>query len=132
MKRAVMTAAAAVALALGGGAATAQDTAPVLSIDDSLICAGLFFAHSTLPENAGYAEGVQTYREVTRVFLDRAKILSAREGKGTEGHNERVAEVAASLVGMVDAATDASGRQAVIAEWQELEDLCIAGGQTPA
>lgn len=130
MKRLTMMAV--VALTLTGGVAAAQDAPPVLSVDDSLICAGLFFAQSTLPENAAYAEGVETYREVTGVFLDRAEILAAREGKGTEGHTERAAEVAASLVGMVDAAPDAAGRQAVIADWQGLEDLCIAGGQIPA
>lgn len=119
------------ALMLSGGSAVAQDAPPVLSVDDSLICAGLFFAQASLPENVSLAENVTTYRQVTTVFLDRAEILAAREGKGVEGHTERVAAVASSLIAMVDAAPDPSGRQAVIAEWQELEDLCIAGGRVP-
>lgn len=122
---------AAAALTLSAGAATAQDAPPVLSVDDSLICAGLFYAQSTLPENAGYAEGVETYRSVTRVFLTRAEMLAAREGKGTEGHTERAAEVATSLIATVDAAADSSARHAVIATWQDLENMCIAGGQVP-
>lgn len=120
------------ALTLSAGAAMAQDAPPVLTVDDSLICAGLFYAHSTLPENASYAEGVQNYREMTRVFLDRAEILASREGKGTDGHIERAAEVATTLIAKVDAAADASGRYAAIAEWQPLEDLCVAGGLQPA
>ena len=130
MKRAIVTAAA--VLALSGGAATAQDAPAALSIDDSLICAGLFFVKSTLPEYADQPGAHRTYREVTDVFLDRAEILAAREGKGVEGHSDRFADVAGALAGMIDAAPDAAGRQAVIFEWQELEDLCIEGGQTPA
>lgn len=130
MFKRLMTAVA--ALALTAGAATAQEAPPVLSIDDSLICAGLAYAHSTLPENAGYADGVKAYQDMTRVFLNRAQILAAREGQGTDGHVERAAEVAQTLLDMVNAAPDASGRYAVIAEWQPLEDMCIAGGQAPA
>ena len=118
----------AIALTITAGA----QTAPVLSVDDSLFCAGLFFAQSTLPENAGYAEGVQAYRDGTRVFLNRAEILAAREGKGTEGHVDRAAEVATALIALVDAAPDASARYAVIAEWQPAENECIAGGREPA
>ncbi|MFN4091273.1 MAG: hypothetical protein ACK4FG_00075 [Brevundimonas sp.] len=130
MFKRLMTAAA--ALTLTAGAARAQEAPPVLSVDDSLICAGLAYAQSTLPENAGYAEGVQAYQEMVRVFLRRAEILAAREGKGTDGHVERAAEVADTLLGQVNAAADASGRYAVIADWQPIEDLCIAGGREPA
>lgn len=119
-------------LALTAGAATAQEAPPVLSVDDSLICAGLAYAQSTLPENAGYADGVKAYQDMVRVFLTRAEILAAREGKGTDGHVERAAEVADTLLAQVNAAADPSGRYAVIADWQPLEDLCIAGGRQPA
>ena len=123
---------AAAVLALTAGAATAQEAPPVLSVDESLICAGLAYVQSTLPENAGYADGVKAYQDMTRVFLTRAEILAAREGKGTEGHVERAAEVADTLLAQVNAAPDASARYSVIAEWQPLEDLCIAGGREPA
>ncbi len=113
------------------GVAAAQN-APVLSVDDSLFCAGLAYAQSTLPENAGYAEGVQAYQDMTRVFLRRAEILAGRLGQGTEGHVERAAEVATALIALVDQAPDASARYRVIAEWQPAEDECIAGGRQPA
>jgi len=126
---------AAFAAALAGPAAAQDQTAPQtapMSIEDSLICAGLFYVHSTLPENASFAEGVETYRNITATFLTRAEILAGREGKPTDGHVERAAEVADMLLGQVNAAPDASARYAVIASWNELEDACIAGGQQPA
>lgn len=120
------------ALAAGLAApAVAQDQAAPLSIDDSLICAGLFFAQSTLPENAGYAEGVEAYRNITATFLTRAEILAGRDGSSTEGHIPRAAEVAELLIAQVDAAPDPAGRYAVISTWSELEEMCIAGGQQP-
>lgn len=121
----------ALALAALGSAAAAQDAAP-LTIDDSLICAGVFYAQSTLPENAGYAEGVENYRSMTRTFLTRAEILAGREGKNTDGHIERAAEVADLLIGRVNAAGDASARLTEINSWQSLEQTCIEGGMKPA
>ena len=112
--------------------AAAQDQAVPLSIDDSLICAGLFYAQSTLPENAGYAEGVEAYRSITATFLTRAEILAGRDGSSTEGHIPRAAEVAELLIATVDAAADPAGRYEVIATWSDLEEMCIAGGQQPA
>ncbi len=128
--KSMIIAVAALAAGLAAPAAAPNQDAP-LSIDDSLICAGLFYAQSTLPENAGYAEGVEAYRNVTATFLKRAEILAVRDGSSTEGHIPRAAEVAELLIGQVDAAADASGRYAVIATWSDLEAMCIAGGQQP-
>ena len=131
MKILLMTAAI-LAVTGSAGAAVAQDPPPVLTVDDSLICAGVFYAQSTLPENAGYPEGVENYRSMTRTFLTRAEILAGREGKGTDGHIERAAQVADMLIGRVDAAADAGARMTEITSWQSLEELCISGGMQPS
>lgn len=128
MKRLMITALS-VALMGAAGSAAAQDAPPVLSIDDSLICAGVFFAQSQLPENAGYPEGVENYRQMTKVFLDRAGILADRTGESTDGHIERAAGVTDTLLTSVNAKTDSLERMDVINSWRPLEDHCIAGGR---
>ena len=101
----------------------------MLSIDDSLICAGVFFAQSQLPENAPYAEGVENYRQMTKVFLDRAAILAGRTGESTDWHIERAAGVTDTLLNGINAKTDPGERMDVILSWRPLEDHCIAGGR---
>lgn len=128
MKR-VMIATMALALVGTAGSAVAQDPAPVLSIDDSLICAGVFFAQSQLPENANYPDGVENYRKMTKVFLDRAAILAGRTGENTDWHIERAATVTDTLLTGINAKTDALERMDVINSWRPLEDHCIAGGR---
>lgn len=127
MKHLLFAASILAASAMGAGAAAAQN-AP-LTIDDSLTCAGIFFTQSQLPENAAYPEGVENYRQMTKVFLDRAGILAGRTGESTEDHIERAASITSMLLGEVDAAEGASARYAVILSWQPAEDECIAGGR---
>lgn len=120
------------AVALMFTAAPVQDApaqnAPVLSIEDSLTCAGLFFAQSQLPENEKIPGAVDNYRQITKVFLDRAAILAERQGLSTDSHIETAASVTDFLLGEVNAKTDQIERYQVIAGWQGAEDECVAGG----
>lgn len=118
------------AFTMGTSPALAQDPA-ALTIDNSILCAGLFFAHSQLPENASYPEGVENYRQLTGTFMRRAEILSERQGLETDTIIERIAAVTTTLIEMVDAAEGDLARMEVITCWNGAEDECIAGGQRP-
>lgn len=115
---------------IGAGSALAQDPAP-LTIDDSILCAGLFFAQSKLPENASYPEGVEVYREFTATFMRRAEILSERQGLPTDTIIERIAETSVSLTAMVDEAEGPMARMDVINGWSAAEKECVDGGLRP-
>lgn len=119
------------AAALASPSAARTQDAPVLSVDDSLICAGLFFAHSKLPENANIPDAVSTYESMTVTMIRRAEILAGRLGESTDGHVDRAAEVADQLLALVDAETTPAARMEQINSWNQLEDLCVAGGSQP-
>jgi len=130
MSKSLGLAAVAAAFVMSANPALAQDPAP-LTIDNSITCAAIFWTHSQLPENAGYADGVEAYREFTATFMRRAEILSEREGLPTDTIIERIAETSVALTAMVDEAEGPMARMEVINSWSAAEKECIDGGLRP-
>ena len=86
-----------IALSLASVGAPSQDPAiEPLDLDDSIACAGIFFAHSRQPEIAAL-DGVQIYEDMTVVFLDRAEALGGRVGLTRENVIERAAGISDQL-----------------------------------
>ncbi|MFW2342710.1 hypothetical protein [Brevundimonas sp.] len=125
----ILSSLAALSLALGG--LSLQDpTVEPLNLEDSISCAGIFFAHSRQPEIAAL-DGVQIYEDMTVVFLDRAETLGARVGLTREDVIERAASISDRLSGILGQQGTPEARESMLEEWFEVEQLCVAGGQLP-
>jgi len=119
------------ALSLAFVGAPSQDPAiEPLDLDDSIACAGIFFAHSRQPEIAAL-DGVQVYEDMTVVFLDRAEALGGRAGLTRENVIERAAAISDQLTGILGQQETPEARGSMLEDWFEVEQLCIAGGQLP-
>jgi len=101
-----------------------------LSLDDSIACAGIFFAHSRQPEIEAL-DGVQIYQDMTVVFLDRAEVLGGRVGLTPDDVIERAAAISDQLTGILGQQETPEARESMLEEWFEVEQLCVAGGQVP-
>lgn len=120
-----------IALSLASVGAPSQDPAiEPLDLDDSIACAGIFFAHSRQPEIAAL-DGVQVYEDMTVVFLDRAEALGGRAGLTRENVIERAAAISDQLTGILGQQETPEARESMLEDWFEVEQLCIAGGQLP-
>ena len=120
---------AALTIALAGPSVQDPPVEP-LSLDDSIACAGIFFAHSRQPEIEAL-DGVQIYEDMTVVFLDRAEVLGGRVGLTPDDVIERAAAISDQLTGILGQQETPEARESMLEEWFEVEQLCVAGGQVP-
>lgn len=126
-----MTAFSLIALSLSLTGLPAQDPAvEPLNLEDSIACAGIFFAHSRQPEIAAL-DGVQIYEDMTVVFLDRAEVLGGRVGLTPDDVIERAAAISDQLTGILGQQSTPEARQAMLEDWFAVEQVCVAGGQVP-
>jgi hypothetical protein len=120
-----------VALSLTLVGPPAQDPAvEPLNLDDSIACAGIFFAHSRQPEIAAL-DGVQIYEDMTVVFLDRAEVLGGRVGLTREDVIERAAGVSDTATNALGQQSSPEARESMLEDWFAVEQVCVAGGQLP-
>lgn len=120
-----------IALSLASVGAPSQDPAiEPLDLDDSIACAGIFFAHSRQPEIAAL-DGVQIYEDMTVVFLDRAESLGGRVGLTRENVIERAAGISDQLTRILALQETPEARESMLEDWFEVEQLCVAGSQVP-
>ena len=120
-----------IALSLASVGTPSQDPAiEPLDLDDSIACAGIFFAHSRQPEIAAL-DGVQIYEDMTVVFLDRAEALGGRVGLTRENVIERAAGISDQLTRILALQETPEARESMLEDWFEVEQLCVAGGQVP-
>lgn len=120
-----------IALSLAFVGAPSQDPAiELLDLDDTIACAGIFFAHSRQPEIAAL-DGVQIYEDMTVVFLDRAEDLGGRVGLTRENVIERAAGISDQLTRILALQETPEARESMLEDWFEVEQLCVAGAQVP-
>ncbi|MEH6697433.1 MAG: hypothetical protein V7672_01910 [Brevundimonas sp.] len=126
-----MTAFSMIALSLSLAGLPAQDpTVEPLDLEDSIVCAGIFFAHSRQPEIEAL-DGVQIYEDMTVVFLERAEVLGGRVGLTPDDVIERAAAISDQFTGILGQQSTPEAREAMLEDWFDVEQVCVAGGQLP-
>lgn len=120
MSRLTLAVAASALMILGVSPAAAAPQ-EVVSLEDHMTCAAIFFAQSKVSTDA---EQVDAFEAATGLMLNRAEPLGARQGLSVEQVIERAAAEADQILAQTDAAP-ADQRDQIIWNWGIGMDRCI-------